>query len=58
MKYKVVLYNTQSSADTDTAGNFSFYTFNAAHECCQSWAAITAQYEAWLWDGATWRKYV
>lgn len=58
MKYKLILYNTYSSqSETDLAGNFTFYTFAAAHECAQAWAAISGNFEARLWDGTSWRFY-
>lgn len=57
MKYKVVLYNGGGSADVDISANFTFYTFNQAHECCQQWVAISSTWGARLWDGSTWRSY-
>lgn len=57
MKYKVVLWNTGASSSVDHSGNFTFYTFNSAHEACTQWVAIGVEYKADLWDGSTWRRY-
>jgi hypothetical protein len=57
MKYKVILYNTSTSSEVDTSGNFTFYTLNSAVEVAQAWAALAASYRAYLWDGSVWRLY-
>tara|TARA_B110000285_G_C14979931_1_gene540829 strand:- start:652 stop:828 length:177 start_codon:yes stop_codon:yes gene_type:complete len=57
MKYKVILFNSYGAADVDVAGQFTFYTFNSALECCQAWANFDASYEAFLYDGQIWRNY-
>jgi len=57
MKYKVILYNQFGAGNDDIAGNFTFYTFNSAHDCAQAWSALSGNYSAYLWDGTTWRTY-
>lgn len=57
MKYKLILYNSYGSSDVDLAGTFTFYTFNAAHECATQWIAQASFFQARLWDGETWRVY-
>lgn len=57
MKYKVIFYNNAAAADTDIAGNFTFYTLNSAIAACVQWSAIGDPFFARLWDGATWRVY-
>lgn len=57
MKYKVILYNQFGAGNDDIAGNFTFYTFNSAQECCAAWSALSSNYLAYLWDGTQWRSY-
>jgi hypothetical protein len=54
MKYKVVLYNNYSASDTDASGSFSFYTRQAAIDCCLSWVELYGASTALLWNGVTW----
>ena len=55
MKYKVILYNNLATSALDVAGAFTFYTRAAAEECCYGWVSLSSDYEAYLWDGITWR---
>jgi hypothetical protein len=54
MKYKVILFNTGSQADTDVSGNFDFFVKATAQACCSSWAQTYGANSAMLFDGITW----
>lgn len=54
MKYKVILYNDFGAGHDDTAGNFTFYTYDQANKCATAWSDISAAYRAYLWNGVGW----
>jgi hypothetical protein len=58
MKYKVLVQiDNTGGSNPDALASFSFYTFNAAHECATAWAALFSSTLAFMWDGTTWRMY-
>jgi hypothetical protein len=57
MDYKVILFNVNAADETDTSGNFEFYTHNEAEAVCIAWVALANTFKAYLWNGETWRYF-
>jgi hypothetical protein len=55
MKYKVIIDSSRSEGGGDSTA-FTFYTYNQALACCESWIE-SANKAAWLWDGSSWTFY-
>lgn len=57
MEFKVILFNIFDAGDTDSAGNFEFYTYDEASLCCSEWVTISSGFKAYMWTGTSWRYF-